>query len=157
MGESAVNIYNTNYANFELLSKKNMRDKLQDALKIFQSNGYILENSKLIDAKTQEPFVIEFLISDKRQEKYALNYKKNLEKIGIELNITMVDSTQYQKRKQNFDFDIIEHFWYESLSPGNEQYFYWGSKSADDIGSRNYAGIKDQNIEESWPRSNYFY
>ena len=148
MGESAVNMYNTNYANFKLLSKKNMRDKLQDALKIFQSNGYILENSKLIDAKTQEPFVIEFLISDKRQEKYALNYKKNLEKIGIELIITMVDSTQYQKRKQNFDFDIIEHFWYASLSPGNEQYFYWGSKSADDIGSRNYAGIKDQNIDK---------
>ena len=147
MGTSAVEMYNTNYANFELLKKKNMRDKLQDALYIFQSNGYILENSKLINAKTQEPFVIEFLISDKRQEKYALNYKKNLEKIGIELIITMVDSTQYQKRKQNFDFDIIEHFWYASLSPGNEQYFYWGSKSADDIGSRNYAGIKDQNID----------
>ena len=148
MGESAVEMYNVNYANFKLLNKKNMRDKLQDALRIFQSNGYILENSKLIDAKTQEPFVIEFLISDKRQEKYALNYKKNLEKIGIELIITMVDSTQYQKRKQNFDFDIIEHFWYASLSPGNEQYFYWGSKSADDIGSRNYAGIKDQNIDK---------
>ncbi len=148
MGESAVETYNANYANFKLLNKKNMRDKLQDALRIFQSNGYILENSKLVDAKTQEPFVIEFLISDKRQEKYALNYKKNLEKIGIELIITMVDSTQYQKRKQNFDFDIIEHFWYASLSPGNEQYFYWGSKSADDIGSRNYAGIKDQNIDK---------
>ena len=148
MGESAVEMYNVNYANFKLLNKKNMRDKLQDALRTFQSNGYILENSKLIDAKTQEPFVIEFLISDKRQEKYALNYKKNLEKIGIELIITMVDSTQYQKRKQNFDFDIIEHFWYASLSPGNEQYFYWGSKSADDIGSRNYAGIKDQNIDK---------
>ena len=148
MGESAVEMYNANYANFKLLNKKNMRDKLQDALRIFQSNGYILENSKLIDAKTQEPFVIEFLISDKRQEKYALNYKKNLENIGIELIITMVDSTQYQKRKQNFDFDIIEHFWYASLSPGNEQYFYWGSKSADDIGSRNYAGIKDQNIDK---------
>lgn len=148
MGESAVEMYNTKNANFRLLNKKNMRDKLRDALKIFQSNGYILENSKLIDEKTQEPFVIEFLISDKRQEKYALNYKKNLEKIGIELIITMVDSTQYQKRKQNFDFDIIEHFWYASLSPGNEQYFYWGSKSADDIGSRNYAGIKDQNIDK---------
>ena len=148
MGEGTVELYNTNYANFKLLTKKNMRDKLQDALKIFQSNGYILENSKLINEKTQEPFVIEFLISDKRQEKYALSYKKNLEKIGIELIITMVDSTQYQKRKQNFDFDIIEHFWYASLSPGNEQYFYWGSKSADNIGSRNYAGIKDQNIDK---------
>ena len=148
MGEGTVELYNTNYANSKLLTKKNMRDKLQDALKIFQSNGYILENSKLINEKTQEPFVIEFLISDKRQEKYALSYKKNLEKIGIELIITMVDSTQYQKRKQNFDFDIIEHFWYASLSPGNEQYFYWGSKSADNIGSRNYAGIKDQNIDK---------
>ena len=148
MGETAIEMYEVNYTNFKLLDEKNMRDKLQNALKIFKSNGYVLEDSKLIDKKTQKPFVIEFLISDKRQEKYALNYKKNLEKIGIELIITMVDSTQYQERKQNFDFDIIEHFWYASLSPGNEQYFYWGSKSADEIGSRNYAGIKDQNIDK---------
>ena len=148
MGETAIEMHEVNYTNFKLLDEKNMRDKLQNALKVFESNGYVLEDSKLIDKKTQEPFVIEFLISDKRQEKYALNYKKNLEKIGIDLIITMVDSTQYQERKQNFDFDIIEHFWYASLSPGNEQFFYWGSKSADEIGSRNYPGIKDQNIDK---------
>ena len=147
MGESAVETYIINSRNSKLIDKKNMRERLQSALSIFQSNGYIVENSKLINEKTREPFVIEFLISDKRQEKYALNYKKNLEKIGIELIITMVDSTQYQKRKQNFDFDMIEHFWYASLSPGNEQYFYWGSESAQAVGSRNYSGINDQNID----------
>ena len=51
-----------------------MRDNTR-CPKNLSANGYILENSKLIDAKTQEPFVIEFLISD-RQEKYALNYRK---------------------------------------------------------------------------------
>ncbi len=147
MGDNLADQYKKNNTDFILLNKKNMREKLKNALSIFKTEGYILKNSKLINKMSEEPFILEFLISDKRQEKYALNYKANLEKIGIELKITIADSTQYQKRKQNFDFDIIEHFWYASLSPGNEQYFYWGSKSADEAGSRNYAGINDQNID----------
>ena len=35
-----------------------------------------------------------------------------------------------------------------SLSPGNEQSIYWGSWAADQIGSRNYAGIKHKAIDE---------
>ncbi len=147
LGEDLISEMEKANDNFKLLNDKSTREKLRNALTIFNSEGYVLEDSRLINKDTKEPFVLEFLISDKRQEKYALNYKKNLEKIGIDLSITMVDSTQYQQRKQNFDFDIIEHFWYASLSPGNEQYFYWGSKNVDVVGSRNYAGINDPKID----------
>jgi peptide/nickel transport system substrate-binding protein len=33
------------------------------------------------------------------------------------------------------------------LSPGNEQYFYWGSEAADNPGTRNYMGAKDPAID----------
>jgi peptide/nickel transport system substrate-binding protein len=33
------------------------------------------------------------------------------------------------------------------LSPGNEQYFYWGSEAADNQGTRNYMGAKDPAID----------
>jgi peptide/nickel transport system substrate-binding protein len=126
---------------------KDKREILNIALKLFEKANYKIENGQLINITTKEPFILEFLITDKRQEKYAINYMKNLERIGIKLNIKMVDSTQYQKRKQNFDFDIIEHFWYSSLSPGNEQNFYWGTESASQIGSRNYPGITSNKID----------
>src|SRR5690606_1822791 len=40
-----------------------------------------------------------------------------------------------------FDYDVIYTRWAQSLSPGNEQRYFWGSTSVDDEGSNNYAGI----------------
>jgi peptide/nickel transport system substrate-binding protein len=54
----------------------------------------------------------------------------------------MVDAVQYDRRRNEFDFDMIEYRWDQSLSPGNEQAFYWGSAAADEPGSRNYMGLR---------------
>jgi peptide/nickel transport system substrate-binding protein len=53
----------------------------------------------------------------------------------------MVDAVQYDQRRIGFDFDMIQNRWDESLSPGNEQAFYWGSAAADEPGTRNYMGM----------------
>jgi peptide/nickel transport system substrate-binding protein len=42
---------------------------------------------------------------------------------------------------------MIFNFWYASLSPGNEQSFYWGSESADQDGTRNYMGVKEPAVD----------
>ena len=59
----------------------------------------------------------------------------------------MVDATQFEARRIAFDFDMMEYRWEQSLSPGNEQYFYWGSKAAGEQGSRNYMGVKSKAID----------
>ena len=56
-------------------------------------------------------------------------------------------STPYQYRLTEYDFDAIVYQWGQSLSPGNEQAFYWGSRAADTPGSRNYAGIKEPVVD----------
>ena len=38
---------------------------------------------------------------------------------------------QYQQRLSSFDFDMIDYRWEQSLSPGNEQNFYFGAAAAD--------------------------
>ena len=43
---------------------------------------------------------------------------------------------------------MIVGSWRESLSPGNEQREFWGSKSADVVGSRNLIGIKNPAIDK---------
>ena len=52
----------------------------------------------------------------------------------------------------NYDFDMIKNSWRVSLSPGNEQQFYWGSEVGKKDGSKNYAGVNspvvDSLIEE---------
>ena len=46
-----------------------------------------------------------------------------------------------------YDFDMIQNRWDQSLSPGNEQAFYWGSAAADQDGTRNYMGVKSPAID----------
>ena len=55
---------------------------------------------------------------------------------------------QYDRRKLTYDFDMIRNRWDASLSPGNEQAFYWGSAAADDDGTRNYMGAKSPAVEK---------
>src|SRR5262249_45108229 len=61
--------------------------------------------------------------------------------------VRTVDAVQFEHRKINFDFDMMEYRWEQSLSPGNEQAFYWGSAAADQDGSRNYMGVKSPAID----------
>ncbi len=58
-----------------------------------------------------------------------------------------VDAVQFDQRRLSFDFDMIQNRWDQSLSPGNEQSFYWGSEAADIQGTRNYMGAKDPAID----------
>ena len=58
-----------------------------------------------------------------------------------------VDAVQFESRRIGFDFDMIQNRWDQSLSPGNEQAFYWSSAAADQNGSRNYMGVKSPAID----------
>ena len=59
----------------------------------------------------------------------------------------VVDAVQYDRRRLTYDYDMIENRWDQSLSPGNEQAFYWGSAAADADGTRNYMGVKSAAID----------
>mgnify|MGYP000601471043 FL=1 len=66
----------------------------------------------------------------------------------MDARIRTVDSSQYTNRVRSFDYDMIWNVWGQTLNPGNEQFSYWGSQSADREGSRNFAGISDPAIDE---------
>jgi peptide/nickel transport system substrate-binding protein len=63
------------------------------------------------------------------------------------VSLRLVDPVQYDRRRLTFEFDMIQYHWDQSLSPGNEQAFYWGSASADQEGSRNYMGARSAAID----------
>ena len=117
----------------------NDRKNLLMAKEILEKEGWFIENGKLI--KNGEEFKFEFLIVSPSDEKIALAFQSNLKKLGITMDVRTVDSSQYQARLLNYDFDMIKRYWGVSLSPGNEQQFYWGSEVGKKDGSRNYSGI----------------
>ena len=124
-----------------------VRDNFREALALFHDAGYEIRNTKLVDTKTGAPFSVEFLVDDPAAERFVLFYKPSLERIGMVVTTRIVDTAQYENRLRQWDFDITNASWGESLSPGNEQRGFWGSAAADQPGSRNLIGIKNPAID----------
>ncbi|MDB5548859.1 MAG: extracellular solute-binding protein family 5 [Tardiphaga sp.] len=122
------------------------RDALRAALDLFAQAGFKLDGKLLRDAKGK-PLSFELLVTTRDQERIALAYQRDLKRAGIALNVRLVDAVQFDQRRISFDFDMIQNRWDQSLSPGNEQAFYFGSEAADAHGSRNYMGAKDPAID----------
>lgn len=123
------------------------REGRREALELLEAAGYRLSGGKLINAATGEPFEFEILAATRSQERLLLTYARALKQLGIEAKIRQVDSAQYQRRKQTYDFDMIQYSWPVSLSPGNEQSFRWGSEAAVTEGSFNYPGVKSPAVD----------
>lgn len=123
------------------------RRTLRAALQLLEEAGWVIRDGKLTNSSTGELFVFELLVVSRDQERLALSFASSLEKAGIDVQVRLVDSSQYQQRRQSYDFDMIQNFWYASLSPGNEQSFYWGGESATTEGTRNYMGVVDPAID----------
>jgi peptide/nickel transport system substrate-binding protein len=123
------------------------RENLKAALRRFAEAGYDLAGTRLKERATGRPFAFEIMVTTKEQERIALAFAANLRRAGIEPTIRMVDAVQYEQRRISFDFDMIQNRWDESLSPGNEQAFYWGSAAADEQGSRNYMGVRSPAVD----------
>jgi peptide/nickel transport system substrate-binding protein len=122
-----------------------LRQRKRQALKLFRAAGWQIENNQLI--KDGEKFTFTILVKSRLNERIALVWKQQLKQFGIRAAIRFIDDSQFERRKQNYTYDIIFARWYLSLSPGNEQDYYWGSRAAKTKSSRNYAGIASPQID----------
>jgi len=123
----------------------NNRENLRRAAELLKDAGWAVAGGKL--TKDGQPFSFEILLDNPQFERVVLPYAKNLEKLGIEARVRTVDTSQYRRRVDSFDFDMIVAGFPESDSPGNEQREYWGSEAAKREGSRNVIGIADPAID----------
>jgi microcin C transport system substrate-binding protein len=124
----------------------NPRDNLAKAAALLDEAGWKVENGKRVKDGKQLSF--EFLDDDPNTERLVLPLIQNLERMGVTATLRVVDSAQYEYRMENFDFDMTTKIWGQSLSPGNEQREYWGSKAADEPASQNIMGIKSPAVDK---------
>ena len=140
-------IFNTGiYINPKTDGSGFIRSELQEATKLIKDAGWKLDDGKLVNSKG-EPFEFEILLVSPAFERIVLPFIDNLEKLGINASLRTIDSSQYQKRIETFDFDMVVFTFSQSLSPGNEQRNFWGSDAADTNGSRNVIGVKDDVVD----------
>ncbi len=139
----------------------NNRENLKKAQALLKEAGFIIKNGKLYPPKEtaedsiqkaesplkEQPFTFELLLVSPAMERVAIPFQKNLQTLGITMKIRVVDMSQYINQLRQFDYDMIVSVFPQSLSPGNEQAFFWGSSAADSAGSYNYIGIKDEVVD----------
>ena len=125
-----------------------LRDNLRKAVDLFNQAGWTFKGNKLVNAKTGEQFTIEFLNNDPTYERVVNPFIANLKRVGIDARLRTVDTAQYSERVNNFDYDVITGVIPQSHSPGNEQRAMWSSATANEKGSRNYAGISNPAIDK---------
>jgi len=123
------------------------RTTLRNALKLLSEAGYELDGTVLRQRATKIPFTFEILVTTRDQERIALAYQRDLKRAGIEASVRAVDPVQFDQRRLGYEFDMLQNRWDQSLSPGNEQSFYFGSQAADVPGTRNYMGAREPAID----------
>ncbi|MEH6476943.1 MAG: extracellular solute-binding protein [Sneathiella sp.] len=123
------------------------RKQLKEARSLLEKSGWVASGEGLRHKDTGEIFNFEILLGDRQYLKLLSAFQANLKKLGISVNMRVVDSANYQNRINNYEFDMIVVEWGQSLSPGNEQAFYWSSTAGTTPGSRNYPGINLKSVD----------
>ncbi len=123
------------------------RRTLRKAKNLLAEAGWTVKSGKLVDGDGK-PFEFEFLIGSGAQERVVAPFVKNLERLGIDASIRLVDSAQYTQRYRAYDFDMVIGRVSNSSSPGNEQREFWRSSVAEKAGGRNINGVQDPVVDE---------
>lgn len=126
-------------------SLQDERENLKKARDLLRQAGYVVQNNQAY--KNGIPLRFTLLLDNPAFERLAIRYARNLARLGITMEIQKLDSSQYANRVKSFDYEMIVGIIPQSLSPGNEQRYFFGSLSADTQGSRNYSGVKSALVD----------
>ncbi|MDG2347999.1 MAG: extracellular solute-binding protein [Gammaproteobacteria bacterium] len=129
-------------------NEQEFRAGLIEADKQLTKAGWVISNGRRVHRLTRQPLDFEILIVMPAFERVLLPFKQNLKQLGINMNIRLVDPSQFADRLRQFDYDMTIHTYVVSLTPGNELRDYWHSSSAAVKGSQNLSGIKNPIVDK---------
>lgn len=124
-----------------------LRENLREALSLLDAAGWKVDDDGVLRNARGEAFDFEILSYSRGIERVAVPWARNLEKLGIAARLRVTDPALYQKRMDDFDFDVAVMLYAASPTPGNELIERFTSASANESGSDNLAGIHDPVID----------
>ncbi|MEY4083756.1 MAG: hypothetical protein RL483_1125 [Pseudomonadota bacterium] len=123
-----------------------LRDNLRKAKALLEEAGYRLVEGRLLNQQGQ-PLAFEILISQKSWERVIAPFARNLQKLGVAVSTRVTDASLYKKRVDDYDYDMLVHWYQASQNPGNELLFRFTSQSAKELGADNYIGVADPVVD----------
>ncbi|WP_371347333.1 extracellular solute-binding protein [Ancylobacter sp. IITR112] len=122
------------------------RALLRRGTQLLREAGWTIKGGRLVDPQG-DGLTIEFLDDENGLERHTAPFIKNLKLLGIEAHFRLVDSPQYQRRLNDFDFDTTVRRFSMSTVPGESLRNYFGSAAASIPGSNNLSGIADPIVD----------
>ena len=125
-----------------------IRSNLKEADRLLKEAGWTIQGKDRVNTETGQTLAFEIILAQPAFERITLPFAKHLSRLGITADVRTVDTPQFIKRIETYDFDMVVSGWGQSLSPGGEQLNYWGSQAASTPGSRNYTGVNDPVVDD---------
>lgn len=130
------------------------RGAIRNSIRLLEEAGWTVRDGVLQNAEGR-PFRFEIVLNQTGSAMRSASevrqivdiYTEALGNLGMQVTVTLLDSAQYVERVNNYQYGMT---WYEralSLSPGNEQYLYWGAKGVTEPGTRNLMGMNSPAAE----------
>ncbi|WP_323019909.1 extracellular solute-binding protein [Pararhodobacter sp.] len=128
--------------------RSNRRNR-REAMRLLAEAGWEPDAQGVLRNAEGQAFAFEILLLQGQAEiqSTAAAFAEDLQALGIQARVALIDSAQYVERTNRYDFDMTYSLRLMTLSPGNEQVLYWGAQGVDSPGSRNFAGVHDPAVE----------
>ena len=123
-----------------------LRQNLRQARDLLMHAGWQYRDGALRNEKG-EPFRFEIVEDGGFFLRVISSYVRNLEKLGIQVDIRTSDFALHQKRMNEYDFDMTTVRFQDSQNPGNELWDRFGSQAAKEKGSDNVIGIQSPVVD----------
>jgi microcin C transport system substrate-binding protein len=123
----------------------NIRNQIRQALALLREAGWEVRNTRLVNRQTGEPFEFELMIYTDTTERIAIPFQRNLERVGIKMNIRKVDPSQYLNRWHDHDFDMVSSGFSAHFYPDTSLKITWGSEYIDS--TYNQAAVQDEAVD----------
>ncbi|MEZ8021048.1 extracellular solute-binding protein [Vibrio splendidus] len=122
-----------------------IRSQMRTAFKLLKEAGWVLKDKVMTNEKTGKRMSFELLIYSPTTERIATPVQKNLKRMGIEMKIRTIDTTQYIKRLRDRDFDMVSSSFSANPYPSPNLMIVWNSNYIDS--TYNTAGVMDPVVD----------
>jgi len=132
-------------------TRERQRANLLEAARLLKAAGYRIEDLRLVDPRTGKPIELDLMLGfGVSQERYVTQFVRNLDRLGIKVNIKLYDNSTVRQFTARYDYDLrisVPNF-PTLISPGNEIRNEWASDGRTRIDSRNLSGVADPVVDD---------
>ncbi|NNF90389.1 MAG: ABC transporter substrate-binding protein, partial [Boseongicola sp.] len=131
----------------ESTTRKTDRGHVRQANTLLEEAGWVIGDDGVRRNADGEVLTLKFIDDGPAFERIILPFVENLKLIGIDASFELIDSAEFQERRETFDYDVITTRFVLPLSPSVELRNLFSSKSADQPGSFNVSGVADPVVD----------